>query len=55
VDALTVEYGEFETVTRGLRVRRRRRRGSNISYYRYLMQDVVLSAADDGLESRTIE
>jgi hypothetical protein len=36
VDVLTVDYGEFETVTRGLRVRRRkrRRRGSNTSYYR---------------------
>jgi hypothetical protein len=35
VDVLTVDYGEFQTVTRGLRVRRRRRRrGSNISDYR---------------------
>jgi hypothetical protein len=40
LDVLTVDYGQFETVTRGLRVRRRkrrrkrRRRGSNISYYR---------------------
>jgi hypothetical protein len=40
LDVLNVDYGQFETVTRGLRVRRRkrrrkrRRRGSNISYYR---------------------